>query len=62
MIARGLDPDYEVAEQQWADGNFLEAIQLLRAFEEESREVHAALRIAEIYEKDLKNHLAAALE
>ncbi len=26
------------------------------------RELHAALRIAEIYEKDLKNYLAAALE
>ena len=26
------------------------------------REVHVALRIAEIYEKDLNNHLAAALE
>jgi len=57
------DPDYEVAEQEWADGNFLEAIQLLRAYlKKNPREVHAALRIAEIYEKDLKNHLAAALE
>lgn len=57
------DPDYEVAEQQWADGQFLEAIRLMREYlNRNPREQHVALRIAEIYEKDLQNHLAAALE
>jgi len=57
------DPEYEIAEQTWADGNHLEAIGLLRAYlAKNPKELHAALRIAEIYEKDLSNHLAAALE
>jgi hypothetical protein len=57
------DPDYEVAEQEWANGNHLEAIQLMREYlKKNPRELHAALRIAEIYEKDLQNPLAAALE
>jgi hypothetical protein len=56
-------PDYENAEQEWAKGNFLEAIQLLRDYlNANPREQHVALRIAEIYEKDLQNFLAAALE
>ena len=56
-------PDYEIAEQEWAKGNHLEAIRLLREYlEHNPREQHAALRIAEIYEKDLRNPLAAALE
>ncbi len=56
-------PDYEAAEQEWADGNFLEAIRLLREYlNKNPREQHVALRIAEIYEKDLHNPLAAALE
>lgn len=56
-------PEYELAEQQWADGNPLEAIQLMRNYlKTHPREQHVALRIAEIYEKDLKNYLAAALE
>jgi hypothetical protein len=56
-------PDYEMAEQEWAKGNHLEAIRLLREYlAENPREQHAALRIAEIYEKDLHNPLAAALE
>jgi hypothetical protein len=56
-------PDYEKAEQEWAKGNFLEAIQLLRDYlKVNPREQHVALRIAEIYEKDLQNYLAAALE
>jgi len=56
-------PDYEKAEQEWAKGNFLEAIQLMRdCLKENPREQHVALRIAEIYEKDLQNYLAAALE
>jgi len=57
------DPEYERAEQVWADGDFLEAIRLLREYlARHPRQLHASLRIAEIYEKDLNNHLAAALE
>lgn len=57
------DPDYEQAEEEWANGKFLDAIQLMRGFlEKHPNQLHAALRIAEIYEKDLKNYLAAALE
>jgi TolA-binding protein len=57
------DPDYEKAEAEWANGKFLEAVQLLRDYLlKNPRELHAALRIAEIYEKDLKNYLASALE
>jgi len=56
-------PDYEKAEEEWANGNFLEAIQLMRDYlKQNPREQHVALRIAEIYEKDLLNFLAAALE
>ena len=57
------DPEYDRAEAEWANGKYLDAIQLLRDFlKKNPREIHAALRIAEIYEKDLKNPLAAALE
>src|SRR5919108_1874233 len=57
------NPDYEKAEQEWAKGHYLEAIQLLRDYlKANPREQHVALRIAEIYEKDLLNYLAAALE
>jgi len=57
------DPEYEHAEQVWANGNHLEAIQLMRDYlKRNPREQYVALRIAEIYEKDLKNPLAAALE
>src|SRR3989449_7369735 len=57
------NPDYEKAEEEWAKGNFLDAIQLMREYlRRNPREQHVALRIAEIYEKDLDNHLAAALE
>ena len=57
------DPEYDQAEQEWANGNHLEAIRLMREYlVKNPREQHAALRIAEIYEKDLKNYLAAALE
>lgn len=56
-------PDYEKAEEEWAKGNHLDAIQLLRDYlKENPSEQHAAIRIAEIYEKDLGNFLAAALE
>lgn len=57
------DPEYEVAEKEWANGHHLEAIRLMREYlAKNSREQHVALRIAEIYEKDLQNYLAAALE
>jgi TolA-binding protein len=57
------DPEYDRAEVEWANGKYLDAIQMMRDFlQKNPREIHAALRIAEIYEKDLKNPLAAALE
>ncbi|MFM1770663.1 MAG: hypothetical protein RJA22_3192 [Verrucomicrobiota bacterium] len=57
------DPDYEEAENAWARGQHLEAVQLLRDFYQRNpSEVYAALRIAEIYEANLHNYLAAALE
>lgn len=57
------DPEYDEAERVWADGDHLEAVRLLREFlKHKPNKVHAAFRIAEIYEKDLGNPLAAALE
>lgn len=57
------DTEYEAAEQVWASGKHLEAIGLMRDYlNKNPREQHVALRIAEIYEKDLRNYLAAALE
>lgn len=57
------DPEYEQAEKLWANGDHLEAIRLMREhLEANPRHQYVALRIAEIYEKDLGNHLAAALE
>ncbi|MDX1950652.1 MAG: tetratricopeptide repeat protein [Verrucomicrobiota bacterium] len=57
------DPEYEQAEEVWTNGNHLEAIRLMREYlNKNPREQHVALRIAEIYEKDLNNYLAAALE
>lgn len=57
------DPEYDAAEEAWANGDHLGAISLLRDFlKRHPNQQHAALRIAEIYEKDLGNHLAAALE
>jgi TolA-binding protein len=56
-------PAYDQAEQAWANGDYLEALRLLRDhLNRHPRELHVAFRIAEIYEKDLSNHLAAALE
>lgn len=58
-----LDDEYEAAETEWGKGNYLEAIHLLREYlAKRPRQQHAALRIAEIYETDLNNPLAAALE
>jgi tetratricopeptide (TPR) repeat protein len=57
------DPEYDAAEEAWARGDHLGAINMLREFlKRRPSQQHAALRIAEIYEKDLGNHLAAALE
>jgi TolA-binding protein len=57
------DPEYDSAEAEWAKGNHLDAINLLRDFlKRNPSQQHAAIRIAEIYEKDLANYLAAALE
>lgn len=57
------NPEYEEAEQVWANGHHLEAISLMREYlKKNPREQHVAIRIAEIYEKDLRNFLAAALE
>jgi hypothetical protein len=57
------NPEYEQAEQAWANGKHLEAISIMRGYlNKNPREQHVAIRIAEIYEKDLGNHLAAALE
>lgn len=54
---------FEAVEKAHSAGEFLEAIRLLRQFlEEKPRAVQAQVRIAEIYEKDLNNPLAAALE
>jgi tetratricopeptide (TPR) repeat protein len=57
------NPEYEEAENEWTKGNHLDAIQLMRDYlKKHPREQYVALRIAEIYEKDLGNYLAAALE
>jgi TolA-binding protein len=57
------DPEYEEAEQAWQKGEYLEAVQLMRDYYRRNpSEVHVALRIAEIYETNLGNYLAAALE
>jgi TolA-binding protein len=57
------DPEYDKAEEIWANGDHLEAIKMMREYlAKNPREQHVAIRIAEIYEKDLKNNLAAALE
>lgn len=57
------NPEYEAAEQAWANGEHLEAIRMMREYlQKNPREQYVALRIAEIYEKDLGNYLASALE
>src|SRR6185369_7967478 len=62
-LGGGKDPEYEQAEKVWANGNHLEAIQLMRDYlKKHPSEQYVAIRIAEIYEKDLGNYLAAALE
>jgi len=57
------DPQYEEAEEIWKKGDYLDAVQHMRDYYKRNpREVHVALRIAEIYESNLANYLAAALE
>ncbi len=54
---------YEQVEKVHAQGDYLEAVRLLREYlQEHPRAVHAQVRIAEIYEKDLNNPVAAVLE
>lgn len=57
------DPEYERAEAAWANGKHLEAVEMMREYlKKNPREQYVALRIAEIYEKDLRNYVAASLE
>jgi len=57
------DPEYERAEQTWVNGKPLEAIEMMREYlKTHPREQYVAFRIAEIYEKDLQNDVAASLE
>ncbi len=57
------DPEFEEAEKAWSNGEHLEAVRLMRTFlQKNPGEQYAALRIAEIYEKDLHNPLAASME
>ena len=57
------NPDFEAAEMEVTGGNVLEAVRMMRAYyERRPREVYVALRIAELYESNLNNPLAAALE
>lgn len=59
----GKDPEYERAEQVWAEGHPMEAVEMMRSYlKKHPREQFVALRIAEIYEKDFRNYLAAAME
>jgi TolA-binding protein len=58
-----VDPEYEQAEELWKDAKYLDAIQAMRDYlKKNPREQYVALRIAEIYEENLSNPLAAALE
>lgn len=57
------DPEYEKAEQMWTNGQYLDAVRAMREYlENNPREQYVALRIAEIYDENLNNPLAAALE
>jgi hypothetical protein len=56
-------PEYERAETEATAGNFLEAVRLMRIhYAAHPNEVYVLIRIAEIYEQNLHNHVAAALE
>lgn len=55
--------EYEAAEEEWTKGNHLDAINLMREYLRKNPvDQHVAIRIAEIYEKDLNNYLASVLE
>jgi TolA-binding protein len=57
------DPEYDLAEAAWKRGEFLEAVNLMRDYlNKNPTEVQIGIRIAEIYEKDLNNPVAAAME
>jgi TolA-binding protein len=57
------DPEYDQAEELWKDGKYLDALNAMRSYlKKHPREQFVALRIAEIYEANLNNPLAAALE
>ena len=57
------DPEYDQAEELWKDGKYLDALNAMRSYlKKHPREQFVALRIAEIYEENLHNPLAAALE
>lgn len=59
-IPESIDDQVEAA---YGEGDFLGAIRLLREYlAEHPKAVEAQIRIAELYEKDLNNPLAAALE
>lgn len=54
---------YEEGETLWTKGDYLGAIETFRLYyKKHPREIHALRRIAEIYEGDLKNYVAAAME
>jgi TolA-binding protein len=58
-----VDPEYEQAEELWKDAKYLEALNAMREYlNKHPREQYVALRIAEIYEQNLNNPVAAALE
>jgi TolA-binding protein len=58
-----VDPEYEQAEELWKDGKYLDSLNAMRSYlKKHPREQYVALRIAEIYEENLNNPLAAALE
>ena len=67
-VVKALEAIIELTEEVAKDsaatygkGEFMEAIGLLRSFlKENPKAVHAKIRIAEIYEKDLRNPVEAA--
>ena len=57
------DPEYDQAEQAALGGDYLGAIESMREYlKKNPAEQYVAIRIAEIYERDLNNYLAAAME
>ena len=58
-----VDPEYDQSEELWKDGKYLDALNAMRGYlKKHPREQYVAIRIAEIYEENLNNPLAAALE